>query len=153
MLTILVGPIARLFGRNLVLSTHGIIYKILMKIIFFFYQFLPSKDTTSEMFFIIFFNCLCEYAVRSNNYLFCFIISEKWVFKHVYWDINSFLPAPFELCEKNISFCNVLLIWGKHSLYILTLKALVQLRVTNRPCSNLTVSMNQTFCSCARIVH
>ena len=43
MFTILVGPVARLFGRNLVLSTHGIIYKILMKIIFFFINFYQVK--------------------------------------------------------------------------------------------------------------
>ena len=37
------------------------------------------------------------------DYLFCFHIlylTEKWGYKQVYWEANSFLPLPFEPCEK-----------------------------------------------------
>ena len=56
-----------------------------------------------EMLFIVFFYCLCEYAAHSNYWLFYFHIlylTGKSGCKLVYWDMNSFLPARFEPCEK-----------------------------------------------------
>ena len=61
-----------------------------------------------EMLFIVFFYCFYEYMACGNYWLFYFHIlylTEKWGCKQVYWDTNSFLPAPFELYEKEKYLC------------------------------------------------
>ena len=97
-------------------------------------------------------------------------LMEKWGCKQVYWDTNLFFPAPFEPCDRKkyryVTSCPcvrivhyalsmLVKIMDLFQLFfnILTLKALVQLNVTNCYGSDLNVSMNQTPCSCARIVH
>ena len=118
-----------------------------------------------EMLFIIFFYCLCKYAALGNHYLFYFHIlylAEKWGCKQAYWDTNSFLPAPFEPCEKkkyisvtswscvrNIHYMSSILVKIMNLIqfffHMLTLKVLVQDNVTNHYGSDPNVSMNQVL--------
>ena len=121
------------------------------------------------MFFIVFFYCLCQYLARDNYWFIYFI------FLFYIWQRNEAVNGCTEikihfclyhlnlvrkrnvLCARNIHCTSSILVKIMDLIQLffcmLTLKALVELNITNCYGNGQRVSLNQTSCSCARVVY